>query len=355
MKKLISIIMAVVLISVMFVGCTSKDTAGDNAKGTNEEKTYTIKFAHEEAPGSFQDLYAKKFAEVMGQKSDGRVNVDIYTIGQLGSDQDIVQGLQTGTIDMVISSPGIAGTLIPEAQFFNLHFLFSENMDVNKYVLKNSKAINETLAGIYAEKGIKTLAFWTEGFMDWTSNKPLSTIEDFKGFKMRTMQSPLIISSYKAYAANPSPVPFSEVYSSLQLNMIDGQENPIYYIKHNNLDEVQDYLTFSRHAIYVAATTINPDFYDSLPKDIQQMILDTIEEIRDYSFEMQQDLNNKALEEMKKSSNIQASELTSEAREAFVEASVPVREEYIKQAGGRAKEIMDTLVKEIEEAKKKIK
>lgn len=157
--------------------------------------------------------------------------------------------------------------------------------------------------------------------MNWTSNKPLKTLDDFSGFKMRTMQSPLIISSYKAYGANPTAVPFSDVYSSLQLNMIDGQENPIFYIEHNNLHEVQDYLTLSRHAIYVAATAINPDFYDSLPSDIQQAILDTVDEIRDYSFDMQREMNDSALDRMIESSGIEVIELTTEARQEFRQKS----------------------------------
>lgn len=346
MKKVFVSVISLILVMSMLVGCGSSNTpVNPSADG---DKTYTIKLAHEEAPDSFQDLYAKKFAEVLKDKTNGKVNVEIFTIGQLGSDQDILQSLQTGVVNMVLTSPGTTGNLIPEAQFFNLHFLFSDDMEKNKKILNESKAINETLTEIYAQKGIKTLAYWTEGFMDWTSNKPLRTLKDFSGFKMRTMQSPLIISSYKAYGANPTAVPFSDVYSSLQLNMIDGQENPIFYVEHNNLDEVQKYLTHSRHAIYVAATAINPDFYNSLPSDIQQAVLDTVEDIRDYSFEMQKDMNDKALELMVKDSGIEVIELSAEAREEFKQKSIPLRDEYVKQVGGKAKEIMDTLVQEIE-------
>ena len=345
MKKYMLITVSLILVMSLLVGCGANTTNVSNLK---EEDNFTIKLAHEEAPNSFQDLYSKKFAEVIKEKSNGRVSVEIFTIGQLGSDQDILQSLQTGVINMVITSPGTTGTLIPEAQFFNLHFLFSDDMEKNKEILKESKAINEILSEIYLEKGIKVLSYWTEGFMDWSSNKPLKTVNDFNGFKMRTMQSPLIMSSYKAYGANPSPVPFSDVYSSLQLNMIDGQENPIFYIEHNNLDEVQDYLTRSKHAIYVAATAINPEFYDSLPSDVQKMIIETVDDIYDYSFEMQQDLNEKALEEMVKSSGIEIIELSSEAREEFKQISLPLRDEYVKQVNGRAKEIMNTLTQEID-------
>lgn len=347
MKKVILSAISLILVMIMLVGCGGSEKPTDSTNNGGKE-TYIIKLAHEEAPGSFQDLYAKKFAEVLKENTNGKVDVEIFTIGQLGSDQDILQSLQTGVINMALTSPGTTGNLIPEAQFFNLHFLFSDDMEKNKEILNESKAINEMLTEVYAQKGIKVLAYWTEGFMNWTSNKPLKTLDDFSGFKMRTMQSPLIISSYKAYGANPTAVPFSDVYSSLQLNMIDGQENPIFYIEHNNLHEVQDYLTLSRHAIYVAATAINPDFYDSLPSDIQQAILDTVDEIRDYSFDMQREMNDSALDRMIESSGIEVIELTTEAREEFRQKSLPIRDEYVKQVGGIAEEIMKTLVQEIE-------
>ncbi|MDD2587121.1 MAG: DctP family TRAP transporter solute-binding subunit [Syntrophomonadaceae bacterium] len=354
-RRVLSILLSLMLFATLVTGCGgSKQPSDQSVDNPNSKGTYVFKFAHEEAPGSVQDLYAKQFAKVLEEKTDGRAKVEIFSIGQLGTDQDMLEALQSGAIDFAISSPGCTGTLLPEAQFVNLHFLFSDNMEVNKKVLNNSKAFYEDLANIYADKGIKVFSFWTEGFMDWTSNQPLTKTADFKGFKIRTMQSPLIISSYKAYGASPTPIPFSEVYSSLQLNMIDGQENPIFYVAHNNLHEVQKYITLSHHALYVAATVANPETYNSLPSDIQQAIVDTVEEVKDYSFDMQQDFNDKALEEMKSASGIQVLTISDQDREVFEKASIPLRDEYIKEVGDVGKKILDILVEDIEKAEKEV-
>lgn len=352
MNKMFRLILVVLMLVSLGLagGCGTQDAGPE----PSVEDTYVFKFAHEEAPDSVQDLYTRKFAEILHEKSGGRIDIEIFTIGQLGTDMDILELLETGALDFAISSPGTTGTLIPEAQFVNLHFLFSNNMEVNKKVLNTSKAFSEKLAAVYEAKGIKPLAFWTEGFMDWTSNRPLTKISDFQGFKMRTMQAPLIVSSYQAYGANPTPVPFSEVYSSLQLNMIEGQENPIFYVQHNNLHEVQKYLTLSHHALYVTATVVNLEKFNSLPQDIQQMILDTVDEMREHSFKIQQDFNDQALKNMQNTSEIELLELTPEAREEFRQASMPVRDQYIEDVGEIGREILEILVQDIEAAEKEL-
>lgn len=128
MKKVILSAISLILVMIMLVGCGGSEKPTDSTNNGGKE-TYIIKLAHEEAPDSFQDLYAKKFAEVLKENTNGKVDVEIFTIGQLGSDQDILQSLQTGIINMALTSPGTTGNLIPEAQFFNLHFLFSDDME----------------------------------------------------------------------------------------------------------------------------------------------------------------------------------------------------------------------------------
>jgi len=206
-RKVLATFITVLLLGTLFTGCGgSNDSKEQDTAG--QDQTYVFKFAHEEAPDSMQDVYAKKFAELLSEKTDGRAKADIFTIGQLGTDQDMLEALQSGAIDFAISSPGCAGTVLPEAQFVNLHFLFSDNMEVNKEILNSSDAFYKYLAQVYEDKGIRVFDFWTEGFMDWTGNRPLQKVADFKGFKIRTMQTPLIVSSYEAYGASPTRCPF---------------------------------------------------------------------------------------------------------------------------------------------------
>lgn len=340
-------------LSLSLAGCGSSTSNAPNESGGQGQKDSTgekiiIKFAHEEAPGCAQDLYAHKFAELMEEKTGGQVEVQIYTIGQIGSDQDLVQFLQTGGIEMSICTPSISSTIMPEAQIFDIHQIFSDNMDVNKQVLQTSKALNEKLSGLYADKGIMVGGYWTEGYMVMTANKPIEKLSDMRGFKIRTMQSPLLVSSYQSYGANPTPMPFSEVYSALQLNTIDGHENPMFYVNQNNMYEVQDYIIDSRHSIYVTATLVNPAFYNSLPADIQSALNEAVAEANEYSFEMQKELNDGALDEMlSKKPGLNVITFTDELRNELKEASMKVRDEYTQMTGETGQEILNLLVEEI--------
>lgn len=154
--------------------------------------------------GSIQDVYAKKFKEVLEEKSGGRVTLDIYTVGQIGDATQHCELLQNGAVEFAIISPGNTGTIVPENQLFSLHFLFSEDMNKNKQLFKESIALNKMLSEKYLEKNIRVLSYWTEGAMEWTTSVPVNTLEQWKGIKFRVMPSPMIVASYEAYGANPT-------------------------------------------------------------------------------------------------------------------------------------------------------
>lgn len=353
MKRIFALVLSVMLVLSLAAGCSPKAAATGDA-GSNAaapaaapEETYTWRFAHEEIDGSVQDVYAKKFKEIIEKKSNGKVKIEIYPVGQIGDATQQCELLQNGGIEFGVISPGNTGTIVPENQLFSLHFLFTDDMDKNAEIFKTSKALNEMLTAKYLKKDIKVLSYWTEGAMQWTSSKPVNSPDKWKGFKMRTMPSPMIVAAYEAYGANPTPVPYMEVYSGLQLNMIEGQENPLFAIEEMKFYEVQKYLTLASSNLYVTTTACNPKFFDSLPKDMQQMILDTVEELRDYSFEIQGELNGAALDKIKAASNIPVVELTSEERAAFREASKKAYDRYAEMVGADGKNILDKLIEEV--------
>src|SRR5690625_928249 len=308
-----------------------------------------IRFAHEEGSGDVQDLYVNKFKEILEEKTDGRISVDIYTAGTLGGNDDLFTQLQTGAIEFGILSPGVTGTVIPQAQIVNIPFLFTDDLEVNKEVLDTSKALNETLAGLYGEKGVTPFKFWIEGFMDMTTKKEIHTPDDMKGLKMRGMPTDLIMDSYRQMGADPQGTDSGEIYTMLQTGGIDGQENPLFYVYSSKFYEVQDYLINSKHHIYTTVTVANSDWFSSLSDDDQQLIRDTIQEVNDWSFDMQQEEHDKAMAEIEKS-DIEIIELTSEQREQFKEATMGVRDAYKEKGGEAAAEIIDTIAQEIEEA-----
>jgi len=345
MKKTILIAVSMFLAITLLAGCGGQTAAPAPTPSGGE--TYNWRFAHEENNGSIQDVYVKEFVRILEEKSGGRINIDIYPVGQIGDATQQCELLQNGGLEFAMVSPGNTGTIVPENQLFSLHFLFSEDMEKNKEIFKNSKALNEMLNKKYLEKNIKVLSYWTEGTMEWTTSKPANRPELWKGLKMRTMPSPMIVASYEAYGANPTPMPYMEVYSGLQLNMIEGQENPISAIEEMKFCEVQKYLTLASSSLYVTTTAVNPKFFDSLPADIQQMILETVEETRDFSFKAQEELNGAALDKIKASTDIEVVYLTEDEREMFKEASKAAYDVYVKTVGKDGEAILNKLREEI--------
>src|SRR5690625_4895315 len=126
--------------------------SGDDADAGGEEMT--LKFAHEEGQGDVQDLDANKFKELIEEETDGRISVDVYTAGPLGTNEDVLTSLQTGAIEIAITSPGFSGDVIPESNIMSIPFLFSDSLEVNKKVLNESEALYGPLEEQYEAKGI---------------------------------------------------------------------------------------------------------------------------------------------------------------------------------------------------------
>src|SRR5699024_5922100 len=247
-----------------------------------------------------------------------------------------------------ITSPGFSGDVITESQIMAIPFLFSDNLEVNKKVLNESEALYGPLAEKYEEKGLTPFKFWLEGFMYWTANKKVTTPEDMDGLKIRTMPTSLIIKSYELMGANPTPTDSGEIYTMLQTKGIDAQENPLFYVVSSNFLEVQDYLMESKHHIYTTVTAANQDFFEGLSEEHQSLIREVVDEVNEWSFDMQDEEQQKAMEKAKEE-DVEIVELTSEEREAFKELSLEARDLY-KEESDAAKEILETIEKEIEEA-----
>ncbi|MFH1300570.1 MAG: TRAP transporter substrate-binding protein DctP, partial [Planctomycetota bacterium] len=203
----------------LFPACSEQET-------TQSPKPTPWRFAIEETVGSVQHQYALKFKELVEARSDGEIEVTIYPYGTLGTSDQITEQVDMGVIQFAMASPGHLGKLIPEVQVFLLHFLFSDNDEINNSVLNEDPQLRKTFNDLYARKNFKLLSIFSEGWQVWTTKKSIQTPDDFRGVKMRVMTSPLLLAAYEAYGASPTPLPYSEVYSALQLNMIDGQENP---------------------------------------------------------------------------------------------------------------------------------
>ncbi len=328
--------------------------SGAGCQGERGGTTVTNwKFAIEEVQGSVQDAYAQKFKELIEEKTDNAISVTVYPYGTLGTSDHVTELIHMGAIQFATASPGHLGKIIPELQLFLLHFIFSDDNAVNKTVLGESQVLREHINQLYQNKGLQFLALFPEGWQVWTTKKEIRRPEDFAGLKMRVMTSPMLLRAYAAYGANPTPLPYAEVYSALQLKMIDGQVNPVFAIEEMSFFEVTDYMIFPRHAQFVTSVVTNPAFFDTLSADTQQLVRGVVTELNTYIFNVQESFNSERLKTIQdKKPEIELLYLSAEEREAFREASLPVRQRYIDMVGPTGKEILELLLQEVRKAER---
>lgn len=322
---------------------------GAGSEEPGAEEPLELRLVHEEGDADVQGQYAQRFQELIEERTDGRMEVTLYAAGQLGTDQDKLKMVEDEAVQAAISTPNITASIVEENQVFSIPFVFSDEMEVNREVLRSSSALNEDLAGIYRERGVEVLSYWTEGFMAWTSNRPIEEPEGMEGLRIRTMTSPMLLRSYEQIGANPMPMDAGEIYTALQTHMIDATENPLFFIHSGNTYEVQDYLTLGRHDIYVTSTIMNADFLEGLPAEDRETVEEVVDELDEWVFELQEEMNDDALAAMEEST-VEITELTDEQRETYREMSLPAREDYAETAGQPGAGILEDLVAEIEQA-----
>ena len=316
-----------------------------------QAQEYNWKFALEEIEGSVQYKWAVEFKKRMAENSNGKVNIDIYPYGTLGTSGDISEQTMNGVLEFAFSTPSWFATTIPEAGLFSLHYLWSDNLQVNKYVMENSEAIYGDLSNIYNDKGLKLLQVFHEGWQVWTANKPIRQPSDFEGVKIRVMGDPILIKNYQAYGANAVRLAYSEIYSSLQLNMIDAQVQPYFATQEMKFYEQQEYLIEAKQVPFITGVIINKNFFDNLPEEYQNMIVDTARGMTDFIFETQQELNQKRLEMMLEDKpSLEVIKLTEEERAAFAERARTVWETYKNDVGEDGAAILEKLQAEIKAA-----
>lgn len=305
------------------------------------------RFAHEEYEGDVQDVFALAFKEYIEENSDHTLQV--YRFGELGESDDIMEQTQNGILQFVNQSPGFTGALIPEAQIFFIPYLLPTDEDTVLTFFDESAAINEMFPELYAEQGLELLKMYPEGEMVITTDEPISSPEDMRNKKIRTMTNPLLSETYSAFGATPTPLPWGEVYGGLQTGIIDGQENPIFWIESGGLYEVSPHLTFTGHGWFTTAMMANQDFYDGLSDDDKQLVQDAADAAYDHTIVHIQGLADEALEKIQAaSSDVTVTRLDEEQIEAFRERAPQVEEAFLSMTGERGEELLEQFKADLE-------
>ncbi len=301
------------------------------------------RFSIEETRGSVQDAYAQRFAELVAERSGGEVEVKVYPYGTLGTSDQTTELLHNGTLQLAMASPGHLGKLIPEVQVFLLHFVLDDDPEVASRTLAD-EGLRAHFAPLYAAKNFQLLDFYSEGEMVWTTRKPIRKPADFAGVKIRVMTSPLLMAAYDAYGANPTPLPYAEVYSALQLNMIDGQVNPVFAIEEMSFYEVTDFLVFPGHSRFVTSVAANQDFYADLSPQRRALLEGVVRELHDEVFALQTRYNRERLDAMLEARpSLTVLRLEDEEREVFAAAAEAAHALFVERVGPTADAALQAL------------
>jgi len=217
---------------------------------------------------------------------------------------------------------------------------------------RESKAINEDFKALYADQGLELLSMFPEGEVAMTTKDPVASCEDLNEVKFRVMTNPLLVESYKAFGATPTPLPWGEVYGGLQTNIIRGRENPTFFLYSTKIYEVTDYITYAGHNNFTTAVMANKDFYDGLSEEDRQLVQDAAAAAYDYIVEYQQGLAESELQKIKEAKpEMTVTVLSEEQRACFKDAAQEVEAKFIEMTGDSGQAILEQLKADLEATK----
>jgi TRAP-type C4-dicarboxylate transport system substrate-binding protein len=314
---------------------------------------YLWQVALEEIEGSMQHEYAKKFVEIIAEKTKGQIQCNIHFYGELGTSGDITELLQKGDLHFAFQSPGHLGSYIPEVQVFSIHYLFPTDFKLLEKILRKGPNTYKILQKYYRKNKLELLSIIEEGWQIWTANKPLRKPADFEGITFRVMSSPFLITAYRLYGAYVVTVPYGQIYDDLALGAIDAETQPFFAIQEMKFYEVQDYMIKANQLPFISTFVANHEFIKGLPQNIRTMIDKAIEAANEYLFDFEPELNKQRQQMiMKAKPSMKYIELTDEEIIAFKKKAQPLRQKYLEMGGEGAKEVLDAVLKDIEWANK---
>jgi C4-dicarboxylate-binding protein DctP len=283
------------------------------------------------APDTPKGRAAEYFKKLAEERTQGRVKVEVYPNSQLYKDREETEALQLGAVQMLAPSLAKFGPLgVRSFELFDLPYIFPNKETLYRVM---DGPIGKKLFALLEAKGITGLAFWDNGFKQMSANKPIHTVDDFKGLKLRIQSSKVLEAQMKALGANPQVLPFSEVYTALQQGVVDGTENPMSNLYTQKMHEVQKHLTLSDHGYLGYAVIVNKKFWEELPADIRATLTKAMQDTTVFERKIAQQDNDDALAKVKKAGTTEIYTLPYKDRVVWQQALLPVHKEFEEKIG----------------------
>lgn len=314
--------------------------AASASNASAQSAKFTAKIAHLEAPTQPRHRGLEKVAALVNSRTKGEVEIKLFPASQLGNARQMVEGTQFGSIECTVMPAAFLGGFNPVVSVFDIPFLLPN--DAAKANALRMGPFGQYVLDTFSSRGFVAIALWPNGRKSLTSNKPINSLQTFKGQKFRVMDSRILIEQFGSVGASAIAIPFGELYTALQTGVVDGEENPLDTISTMKFHEVQKYLVVSEHGAMEDFVLFNPTWWKSLPEGHRKIITDTFIEVRPEVEKMKADAQVAALEIIKTAGKTEISNLSEADRKAWQSAMVPKSEAaFIARAGAEGQKAID--------------
>lgn len=293
MKKLMTLALA---FTMMLTACqpaktesktpSSETNSASNATEVTEKKAeYNFTIATSATKESAIGKTMQYAADLIAERSGGKISVTCYPDSQLGSDSELVEGVQLGSVTMVIGNTAPQVAFVPALSLFDLPNTYTDITMAQSVLSEFSEKMSANFDGTQ----MRLCQLFPTVFRYMSGNKEITTVEDFKGIKIRTMTNNNHMAYWNALGATATPLDFSELYIGLQQGLVNSQENPLDIFLSSNFYEQQKYVINTKHLVFVATILMNQEVWDSLPADLQETLDECFAEISSYGTKIAQE------------------------------------------------------------------
>ncbi len=309
----------------LMLGCATQALAEDIQKRT-------LRFSFVQPIESHMGFGAQKFADLVKEKSDGKMTVRLFPNGTLGGDLQTVSSLQGGTLDITTMPPGLLVGLNAQYSIFDLPFLFQSPTEADA-------VLDGPVGTKYLEAvptGLVGLGYWDHGFRNISNNKQaINKLEDLKGLKIRVVETPLVLDTFSALGTNAVPMAFTELYTAMETGAVDGQDNPVVAFETNKFNEVQKHLALTRHIYNPLILLFSERTWSKLSDAERQVLLDAARDSKDEQRRVSRNMEAKALDAIQ-ASGTQVTTISPEEIARMRAATQAVTDKYAPQIGTEA-------------------
>ena len=310
--------------------------------GAQDIKERSFKLAQQNPKGHPLVTGAEKFAEIVAAKSGGKIKINLFPGGVLGGDGPTVSALQGGTVEITVLNSGILASQVKDFEVYDFPFMFANANEADAIV---DGPLGQKLHAKLEEKGIVGLDFFELGFRNITNSKrPINTVADLDGLKLRVIPNAINVDWVKAVGANPTPLAFPEVYAALEQKAIDGQENPLNVILANKFAEVQKHLAITNHQYNPQSLIFSKKVWDTLSNDEKKILQDAAVEAAKFQRQTSRDAAASTLAELKKA-GMQVTEFNAAEQANLRDKLKPVIEKHGGPISATVAELQGELAK----------